>query len=132
VLRVQAPIRSLQRAGVPVAIGADNVQDPWFPGSDFDPLELMRLAALTSHVLPTQRQGLSPFTTTAARLLGLDWDGVLRLGSPADLVVTDAQDWIGFLARTPRRRVLRAGRWLEPSPREQPEPLALLPEALHA
>jgi cytosine deaminase len=123
VQRVQAPIRSLQRAGVEVAIGADNVQDPWFPGSDFDPLELMRLAAITSHVVPTQRQGLAPFTTAASRLLGLDWDGVLREGAPADLVVLDATDWPGFLARTPQRRVLRAGRWLQPPPREQPSEL---------
>ncbi|WP_087067718.1 amidohydrolase family protein [Cyanobium sp. NIES-981] len=123
VLRVQAPIRTLQRAGVQVAIGADNVQDPWFPGSDFDPLELMRLGALTSHVVPTQRQGLAPFTTAASRLLRLDWDGVLRLGAPADLVVLAAPDWIGFMARSPRRRVLRGGRWLDPPPQEQPSPL---------
>jgi hypothetical protein len=39
--RPQAPIRQLQAAGVTVAIGGDNVQDPWLPGGDFDPLALM-------------------------------------------------------------------------------------------
>lgn len=121
--RVQAPIATLQRAGVRVAIGADNVQDPWFPGSDFDPIELLRLVALSSHVVPTRRQGLAPFSTTAAALLGLDWDGVLRPGAPADLVVLAARNWSEVMARSPQRRVLRAGVWLEPPPMEQPSPL---------
>ncbi|MBE9172759.1 amidohydrolase family protein [Cyanobium sp. LEGE 06143] len=121
--RVQAPIATLQRAGVRVAIGADNVQDPWFPGGDFDPIELLRLAAITSHVVPSRRQGLAPFSTAAAALLGLEWDGVLRTGAPADLVVLAARSWGELLARSPQRRVLRAGVWLEPPPMEQPSPL---------
>jgi cytosine deaminase len=108
---------------VRVALGADNVQDPWFPGGDFDPFELLRLAVVTSHVIPTLRQGLAPFTTAAAQLLGLAWDGVLREGAPADLVVLAATGWNDLLARSPRRRVLRAGRWLEPPAAEQPSPL---------
>jgi hypothetical protein len=79
-LRVQAPIRSLQRAGVLVALGGDNVQDPWYPGGDFDPIELLRLSPLTSHLWPAQRQGLAPFSTAPARLLGLEWDGLVREG----------------------------------------------------
>lgn len=121
--RVQAPIATLQRAGVRLAIGADNVQDPWFPGGDFDPIALLRLMALTSHVVPTRRQGLAPFSTAAAGLLGLDWDGVLRAGAPADLVVLAARCWGEVMARNPQRRVLRAGVWLEPPPGEQPSPL---------
>jgi cytosine deaminase len=35
--RPLAPIRQLQRAGVCVAVGGDNVQDPWFPAGNFDP-----------------------------------------------------------------------------------------------
>ena len=40
---VQRPlaIQQLQRGGVRVAVGGDNVTDPWFPGGDFDPLALM-------------------------------------------------------------------------------------------
>jgi hypothetical protein len=49
--RPQAPIRQLQAAGVTVAIGGDNVQDPWLPGGDFDPLALMGFSpALESSV----------------------------------------------------------------------------------
>ncbi len=121
--RPLAPIRQLQRAGVTVAVGGDNVQDPWHPGGDFDPIDLLRLAVPAAHLAPWQRQGLTPFTTAASRLLGLAWDGVLREGAPADLVVLAAGSWSELLARTPERRVLRAGRWLPP-----PSPAPLLPQ----
>jgi cytosine deaminase len=121
--RPLAPIRQLQRAGVTVAVGADNVQDPWNPGGDFDPIELLRFALPAARLAPWQRQGLAPFTTAAARVMGLDWDGVLRIGAPADLVVLAAGGWSELLARTPQRRVLREGRWLPP-----PAPSPLLPQ----
>lgn len=113
--RPLAPVRLLQQEGVAVAIGADNVQDPWYPGGDFDPLELLRLAFRACHTPPWQRQGLMPFTTTPSALLNLAWDGVLRVGGPADLVLTSAVSWSDLLARPPQRRVLRHGQWL-PAP----------------
>ena len=122
--RAQAPIRQLQNSGVVVAVGGDNVQDAWFPGGDFDPLEVLRFAVVASHLHPWSRQGLSPFRTAAAQLLQLDWDGILRPGSPADLVVLDAHNWCDLLARSPQRRVMRDGVWL-PKP-EREEPAALL------
>ena len=122
-LRIQAPWQQLQAAGVTVAIGGDNVQDPWYPGGSFDPIELLRLSVLISHSQPWRRLGLSPFSSAAARLLGLDWDGVLRVGGPADLVVLGASSWAELLASAPQRRVLRAGCWLEPPAAERPSPL---------
>ena len=121
--RPLAPIRVLQQAGVPVALGGDNVQDPWYPGGDFDPIELLRFAAPAAQLAPWRRLGLAPLTSAAARLMGLDWDGVLRLGSPADLVVLGASSWSELLARPPQRRVLRAGEWLQPPAAEAPQPL---------
>ena len=121
--RPQAPIRQLQEAGVVVAVGGDNVQDPWFPAGDFDPVALLSFCLPACHLVPWQRQGLAPFTTAAARLLELEWDGVLRVGGPADLVVLGAPTWQELLARTPRRRVLRDGRWLPPPEAERPSPL---------
>jgi cytosine deaminase len=122
-LRIQAPWQQLQAAGVTVAIGGDNVQDPWYPGGAFDPIELLRLSVLISHGQPWRRLGLAPFSSAAARLLGLPWDGVLRLGSPADLVVLGAGSWADLLATAPQRRVLRGGSWLEPPEAERPSPL---------
>jgi len=116
--RPQAPVQQLQAAGVRVAMGSDNVQDPWYPGGDFDPVELLRLAPLMCHHLPWRRRGLAPFTSEASRLLDLPWDGVLREGAPADLLVLGASGWGDLLARPPRRRVLRAGQWLPPPDQE--------------
>ena len=119
--RPSAPVRLLQQEGVAVAIGADNVQDPWYPGGDFDPLELLRLAFRAFHTPPWQRQGLMPFTTIPSALMNLAWDGVLRVGGPADLLLTSATSWSDVLARPPQRRVLRQGQWLP-----APESISLL------
>lgn len=118
-VRPMAPVRLLQQEGVAVAIGGDNVQDPWYPGGDFDPIDLLRLSLPTLQLAPWQRQGLMPFSTTPSRLLDLAWDGVLRPGAPADLIVLAASDWSELLARPPQRRVLRAGRWLPPPAAQQ-------------
>ena len=120
--RPLAPLRLLQQEGVAVALGADNVQDPWYPGGDFDPLDLLRLSFRATHTPPWERQGLMPFTTTPARLLGLDWDGVLRVGGPADLLLTSSGSWSELLAHSPQRRVLRQGRWLPPPDQAHPDP----------
>jgi cytosine deaminase len=127
--RPLAPIRSLQRAGVRLAIGGDNVQDPWYPGGDFDPIELLRMAAPLCQLMPWQRLGLAPFSTAAAAVLELAWDGVVRVGASADLVVLGAGSWVELLARPPQRRVLRGGQWLPPAEQELPSPLlsALVP-----
>jgi cytosine deaminase len=55
-------------------------------------------------------------------MLGLAWDGILRRGAPADLLITGATSWSELLARPPQRRVLRSGQWLSSPPTEQPVP----------
>ncbi|MEC8441718.1 MAG: amidohydrolase family protein [Cyanobacteriota bacterium] len=114
VCRPLAPIRQLQRAGITVAVGGDNVADPWFPGGDFDPLALMASSLPLAQLAPWQRLGLSPFTTAAAQVMDLAWDGVICRDAPADLVMVQAQTWSAALRRPPQRRVLIAGRWWEP------------------
>jgi cytosine deaminase len=48
-----------------------------------------------------------------AALLHLAWDGVLRQGAPADLVIHPGRDSVEVVSRPAfGRRVLRAGRWL--------------------
>ena len=111
-LRGLAPIHELQHGGVTVAVGGDNVADPWFPGGNFHPLELWRFAVPVTHLHPWEPQGLAPFTSAPARVLGLSWDGVLRQGCPADLILSEASSWQALLAVPQRLRVLRNGRWL--------------------
>ncbi|BEV35751.1 hypothetical protein CREGCYN_05630 [Synechococcus sp. M16CYN] len=112
--RPQAPIRQLQRCGVQVAVAGDNVADPWFPGGDFDPLTLMATAIPLTQLLPWQRLGLAPFTTAAARILDLSWDGVLREGAPADLICVEGNSWSDAMRRSSSRKVLVQGNWLAP------------------
>ena len=108
-VRPQAPIRQLQRGGVRVAVGADNVQDPWFPGGNFDPLALMAQVLPLAQLAPWERLGLMPFTTEAARVLALPWDGTLRVGAPADLLILKAASWVEALAQPPARELVVAG-----------------------
>lgn len=125
--RPLAPIRQLQEAGVTVAVGGDNVQDPWYPGGAFDPIDLIRQSLAAAQLAPWHRLGLAPFTTAAARLMGLTWDGIVRVGAPADLVVLGAGSWSELLASPPQRRVLRSGHWLPPAWQEHPLLVDLLP-----
>ena len=111
--RPLAPIRQLQQAGITVAVASDNVQDPWFPGGNFDPLGLMAQSLPLAQLAPWRRTDLAPFTTAAARLMGLDWDGTFQPGAPADLLLLkDTVSWSGALANSPNRCVLVRGRWL--------------------
>ena len=113
--RPQAPIRQLQRCGVPVAVAGDNVADPWFPGGDFDPLALLAASMSLTQLLPWQRLGLAPFTTAPPAILQLEWDGVLRAGAPADLICMEGQGWSDLIQCPPQRQVLVNGHWLSSS-----------------
>ena len=113
--RPQAPIRQLQRCGVPVAVAGDNVADPWFPGGDFDPLALLAASMPLTQLLPWQRLGLAPFTTAPPAILQLEWDGVLRDGAPADLICIEGQGWSDLIRCSPQRQVLVNGHWLSSS-----------------
>ena len=111
--RTIAPIKQLQRAGVTVAIGGDNVQDPWFPGGNFDPISLISFALPLTQLAPWTRLGLAPFTTAAANVMGLAWDGMLRVGGPADFLVLEGVSWPEVLASLTTRKVLVNGIWLD-------------------
>ncbi len=111
VKRPLAPIKQLQNAGVTVAIGGDNVQDPWFPAGNFDPLALMSASMPMTHSAPWNRLGLSLFTTGASRLMGLEWDGTFKIGSEADFVLIDAQCWASAMSAPPNRKVMIQGHW---------------------
>lgn len=62
-------VRALQAAGVNIAAGADNLQDPFNPVGRADPLETAALMIMTAHVLPGD--ALKMVTTNARQALGL-------------------------------------------------------------
>lgn len=62
-------VRALRRAGVAVAAGGDNLQDPFNPVGRGDPLETASLMVLAAHLLPAE--ALATVTTEARRVLGV-------------------------------------------------------------
>ncbi|MEP7113840.1 MAG: amidohydrolase family protein [Ilumatobacteraceae bacterium] len=62
-------VKALRAAGVNVAAGADNLQDPFNPVGRGDPLETAALMIMTAHVLPAD--ALDMVTSAARTAMGL-------------------------------------------------------------
>jgi cytosine deaminase len=104
-------INELQKAGVQVAAGSDNIQDPFVPPGSGDLLEIARWALLAGHLGSNDLgKAFEMISSTPARLLGLNEYG-LRPGARADLLIADAEDAGDLVACGPlRRTVLVNGR----------------------
>jgi cytosine deaminase len=101
----------LLAAGVPVACGSDNVQDPFNPFGRGDLLLVANLFAHAAHLgsPAEQAMALRAITTVPAAAVGYATYG-LCVGAPADLVVLDVTEPAGLLALVPpRRAVIKAG-----------------------
>lgn len=110
--RALTAIRALRDAGVNVAAGADNLQDPFNPVGRGDCLETAGLMVMAGHVLPHDAYAM--VSDNVRRLMGLPVAGP-EVGQVADLVITPARgvrDAIAFAA--PGRTVIRAGRVVTP------------------
>jgi cytosine/creatinine deaminase len=104
------PVHEAAARGIDLAFGSDNHRDPFFPAGDLDPLQTLALAALAAQLDDPLPRWAHAVTSTPARRLGLAWDGVLRPGAPADLVLHSGRDSVEVLSRpTHGRAVLRAG-----------------------
>ena len=104
-------VSALQAAGVTVAAGSDNIQDPFVPTGSGDLLEIARWALLAGHLGSNDLPRAYEMVTSApAKLLGLDDHGI-RAGARADLLITDAADGADLVASGPLARcVLVNGR----------------------
>lgn len=112
--RGMAPVRRLAEAGAYVSMGADNVRDGFCAFGDFDPLAVLNLGAQVGHLDQPARDWSPLITTNPARTMGLDWDGRIVAGAPADLVLVSARTSGEMSLRsTPDRQVIRAGDWLD-------------------
>ncbi|MGB8862073.1 MAG: amidohydrolase family protein [Ilumatobacteraceae bacterium] len=113
-------VKALRAAGVNVAAGADNLQDPFNPVGRGDCLETAGLMVMTSHVLPHDAYAM--VSTAVRRLMGLPVAGT-RVGEVADLVLLDAsstRDAIAF--GRAGRTIIRAGRVVDHSRPPLPSP----------
>jgi cytosine/creatinine deaminase len=108
------PVHEARQRGLTVALGADNHRDPFFPAGDLDPLQTLALAASVGQLDDPAFEWVDTITTAPAQLLNCAWDGRLRVGAPADLVVHRGRSSPELMARAAgHRRVMREGRWLE-------------------
>lgn len=99
-----APVRALRRQGALVACASDNVQDPYLPYGNGDPLLSALVLGVAGHLTTADElDALTDMVTTdAAKAAGLT-DYGLAPGSPADLVVLDAIPPDHPVASLPRR-----------------------------
>jgi cytosine deaminase len=101
-------LRALREAGVLVAAGADNVQDPFNLVGRSDPLETAALLVMAGHVPPDEAYEM--VSNNVRRAMGLA-EVRFRPGDPADVVAIRAPSVRGAIADAPHdRRVYRAGR----------------------
>jgi cytosine deaminase len=102
-------VREAAALGMAPCIATDNVADPFFPYGSYDLVETFGLAVQVAHLAPVH-DWLSAITVAPASAMGLQWDGRIREGSPADLVCLAASDDHALLTPTGRRRaVIRKG-----------------------
>ncbi len=101
-------ITALLSAGVRVAAGADNVQDPFNLVGRSDPLETAALLVMAAHQQPdASYQMVSNAPRSVIGLPPVNFE----VGDPADLVAIDAPSIRGAIADAPMsRRVFRRGR----------------------
>jgi len=78
----------LRMAGVRVAAGADNLQDPFNPLGSGDPLETAALMVLAAHQLPSD--AFDAISNTAKSVIGTA-QSHLKIGDRADLMLTQAE-----------------------------------------
>jgi len=100
-------VKALLDAGVTIAAGADNVQDPFNPVGRSDPLETAALMIMTAHILPDHAYRL--VSNDVRTIMGRD-RVTMSPGDPADFVAIDATSVRAAIADAPMsRRTYRGG-----------------------
>lgn len=103
-----APADLLVRAGVTVAGGGDNVQDPFVPISRLDPLRTAGMLVMAAHLTP--ETAWHACTTAARHAIGLPPVSIMP-GAPADLLVVRGHSLLEAMASASEHRiVIKAGR----------------------
>ncbi len=100
-------VDALRRAGVALAAGADNLQDPFNPMGRACPFETASLMVLVAHDLP--HIAWDSVSAASRRVLGLP-RGAIAPGAPADFVAVAGASLRQAIAEGPiPRRVFRRG-----------------------
>ena len=104
--RAITPIHRLQQAGVVIAAGADNLQDPFNLVGRGDPLEIATLLMVSAHV--TAPQALQMISSNAHQAVhGIT--SSLAVGEPADFIAIPATNLRESIAMGPPDRIVVYG-----------------------
>ena len=105
-------VNDLLSAGVRVAAGSDNIQDPFVPTGSGDMLEIARWTLLSAHLgLTDIGKAYELVSSSPAAIIGLGSDWGIHQGARADLLITDAEDQEDLVASgSLNRAVLFGGR----------------------
>lgn len=107
-------VGALRAAGVTVAAGADNLQDPFNLLGRADPLEIAGLMVTVAHLLPDDALTT---VTAAARVAVGKAPGAIEQGARADLIAVPASSVREAIALGPQPRfVTSGGRIVRPLP----------------
>lgn len=112
VRRGVAPVHTLAALGVNTGLAVNNIQNLFTPFGDGDVLKICTLLAQVLHMGTAEAHELclEMATTRAARAIGLEGRAIAP-GSPADLVILDAQSATEAIAAPPTNRtVIKHGR----------------------
>jgi len=109
-------LQELQAAGVRTMIASDNTRDPFYAYGDLDMLEVWREGVRILHLDAPFADWAPAVFTRPALALGPE-GGVIGVGAPADLVVTEARNFTELFSRPQSNRlVIRAGVGIESEP----------------
>ena len=99
-------LHELAEQGTPVALASDNCRDPFYAYGDHDMLEVFREAVRIAHL--DRPLGTWPRAVTAspADVMGLENQGRLKIGAPADLILFKARNANELLSRPQADRVV--------------------------
>lgn len=101
------PVKLLQDCGVNVAIGVNNVRNPFTPFGKADPIEAAWLLAITSY-MGSKRDALiltNMLTHNAAQALGIENYGI-KVDAPADMVLFRERSEREVLLNKPEARTV--------------------------
>ncbi len=99
-----APVNDLQAAGVNVCVGSDNVQDPFHPMGDYDPLANAALLLNAAHFGGGELdRALAMTTSNAAAALGIADDYGLKVGALANFSLYDCGSVLQAFTERPLR-----------------------------
>ena len=115
-------LHELAEQGIPVALASDNCRDPFYAYGDHDMLEVFREAVRIGHLDRPLGRWPRAVTATPADIMGLDHQGRLAVGAPADLILFKARTPNELLSRPQSDRiVLRNGLPIDRTPPDYSE-----------